>query len=347
MGEIVARDLASRGAQLVLLVRDTSSPWLIEYVNELREASKNTMIYAEECDLESLYSVRKFATKWLDNQPPRRLDMVVCCAGLALPPFHRKSATEIEGVESQYAANYLGHYHLLTLLEPALKIQPPDRDVRVVLTTCVSSVMGDLKLDDVQFSERPYPRGRPWRVFGAAKLQLSLFAYEYQRRISAYQRPDNKESPNFRIIIADPGLMRSPSFQRFASFGSLWGLLFYLILWPLWWLILKTPTDGAQSTLCAVMSPEFEEVTEVVYLSECRVRPPPSIAAFKDEELQKTLFEQTKELVASVEKTSAVERKRAEVAAKVDEAREKQRKEKAESTIQEIGDDKPGRSKKV
>lgn len=81
--------------------------------------------------------------------------------------------------------------------------------------------------------------------------------------------------------------MRTPSFNRFASMGSLLGLFVYLIMWPIWWLFLKSPSGGAQSTLYAAMSPEFEEINEVGYVTECKIRPPPPVAAFKDEELQK------------------------------------------------------------
>lgn len=347
MGAAVASDLAQRGAQLVLLVREMT-PWVIEYIEDLRESSKNALIYAEACDLQSMYSVRKFATKWLDNQPPRRLDMVVCCAGLALPPGHVRDATPLEGVEPQYAVNYLAHYHLLTLLTPALKIQPPDRDVRIVLTTCVASVMGDFDMSDVQFNKRPYPSMRPWRVFGAAKLQLALFGYELQRRINAYERKDNNQSPNLRVIIVDPGLMRTPSFQRFASLGSLWGLLLYLILWPIWWLLLKAPISGAQSTLHATMSPEFEEKKEVYYVSECTVRPPPSLPIFKDVEAQKKLFDVTEEIIKEAEQRGAVARKRAEVEKKVDEVRrqQKERKEKEEKEKSENKDDEKKEEKK-
>lgn len=335
MGAIVAHDLASRGAQIIFLVKNIKNPWLADYIEDLRNSTDNTLLYAEECDLESLYSIRKFTTKWLDNSPPRRLDMLICMAGLALPPFSERTSTLDDGVETQYAVNYLGHYHLVTMLEPAFKVQPPDRDVRVILTNCVASVMGDFDENDLEFKTRKYPTNRPWRVFGSAKLQLSLFAYEFQRRLNAYVRPDNKEAPNVRLIITDPGLMRTPSFNRFASLGSLLGLLFYLILWPVWWLFLKSPHGGAQSTLYAVMSPEFEEVREVQYVSECKIRPPPPLEAFKDEELQKRVYDKTAELVKDVEVRSVKQRKRREAAAKMEETRQKKATDAAEKEEKE------------
>uniref|UniRef100_A0A8H7KFK3 Ketoreductase (KR) domain-containing protein n=1 Tax=Bionectria ochroleuca TaxID=29856 RepID=A0A8H7KFK3_BIOOC len=71
IGSRVAHHLASRGAQLVLLTQTpVSDPFLVEYIQDLRDRYRNQLIYAEQVDLSSLHSIRKFATKWIDNAPP-------------------------------------------------------------------------------------------------------------------------------------------------------------------------------------------------------------------------------------------------------------------------------------
>ena len=70
IGSELVKELAQRGAQLVLLTsqleKDNSGAvWITDYVDDLRDATGNPLIYVEQCDLSSLYSVRKFATKWL------------------------------------------------------------------------------------------------------------------------------------------------------------------------------------------------------------------------------------------------------------------------------------------
>lgn len=306
VGAVVAHDLAQKGAQVILLVRRMDE-WTANYIDGLRAATGNELIYAEEADLGDFYSVRKFATKWIDNAPPRPLHMVICCAGVASPPMLPRQAT-VDGLEQQLQVNYLGHYHLLTLLEPAIKAQPADRDVRIILATCVSNVMANFDVDDLEFSKRGYPASSPWRVFGAAKLELGMFAYEFQRQMNAYERPD-KLPPNVHVCMVDPGLMRSPSFKRFASMGSLIGLLIYLILWPIWWLFLKSSSDGAQSFLYAAMSPDVEQRFDVSYISECRIRNKPPRKELADEALQKDLYEKTKALILDTEKKSVIRRK--------------------------------------
>lgn len=310
VGASVALEVASRGAQVILLVRSTGDEWLVNYVDDLRERSQNFMIYTEECNLGDFYSIRKFATKWLDNSPPRRLDTVICCAGVALPPMSPRSATP-DGLEQHLQLNYLGHFHLLTLLAPSLRSQPADREVRVLLTTCVSSVMADFDMNDLEFTNRGYPSNRPWKVMGSSKLALSMFAYEFQQQLNDYERPD-KSPVNSHVCIVDPGMMRSPSFKRFTSLGRLWGLVLYVLLWPLFWLFLKTSNNGAQSILFALMSPEPKDTQEVSYISDCTVRKAPPRKELRDRDMQKQLFEISEKLVLDIEKKSVVARKRKE-----------------------------------
>lgn len=318
IGAMVAQQLALKGAQLILLVRRSS--WVVDYVNDLRESTGNLMIHMEEVDLESLHSVRTFATKWLDNSPPRRLDMIICLAGVANPPRQPRTASAVDGVESQLQINYLSHFHLVTLLSPALRVQPPDRDVRVILTTCVAGVMGELDMNDLEFKTRGYPSNQPWKVFGASKLMLTMFAYEFQKRLNAYVRPDKADN-NVRLIVVDPGLTRSPSLRRFASFGTILGLFIYLLMWPLYWLFLKSPYTGAQTHLYAAMSAEFEEITEVSYTGQCKIRNRPPRKELVDDELQKLLFDNTELFIESVEKRSALARKREEMTTKASETK--------------------------
>jgi len=85
VGEAVLKDLATRGAQIVLLTQHAlGDPFLVDFIDDTRAETNNQLITAEQVDLSSLHSVRQFATKWIDNAPPRRLDMVVLCANSAL-----------------------------------------------------------------------------------------------------------------------------------------------------------------------------------------------------------------------------------------------------------------------
>lgn len=309
MGAYLAYELAKKGAQLILLVRSTEDSWIVDYVEDLREKTDNFMIYAEECDLNSLYSIRKFATKWLDNQPPRRLDGVICCAGETIPMGKARQVT-IDGVERQIGINYLAHYHLLTLLSPALKVQLPDRDVRIVMATCVSQALGELDMKDPLWLNRRYPTRAPWKLYGTSKLMLAMFAKEFQRRLNSFERKD-KAPCNVRINVVNPGIMRTASTRRFLSMGTIWGLLAYFVLFPIFWLFFKSPNQGAQSFLYTLAAPVFQNLDGGNIIQECKILKP-ARKEFDDVELQKTLFDETEKILEALEKNSAIERKKQE-----------------------------------
>jgi NAD(P)-dependent dehydrogenase (short-subunit alcohol dehydrogenase family) len=230
----------------VLLVRDHTDTWTIEYIEDLRRRTENNLIYAETCDLGSLHSVREFATKWINTTPPRRMDMLICNAGIFAPPYSSPRTT-IDGIERHWGVNFLAHYHLINLLSPALRAQPPDRDVRIIFSSCALYAIGTPTDTALQTS-------KTWNILGASKLALMMIAQDLQRQFDKFQRPDKSVS-NIRCFCVDPGLVRTPMLRGFLSFGSIWGLLLYFVMWPFWAIILKSGYEGAQTLLNCAMSP--------------------------------------------------------------------------------------------
>ena len=246
IGAAVVEELAKQKAQIVLLVRDHADAWTVDYIEDLRRRTDNNLIYAETCDLNSLHSVRTFATKWIDTMPPRRLDMIICNAGVLVPPFVGTRQTG-DHVELHWGLNFLSHYHLINLLSPALRAQPADRDVRLLFTTCAMYAIGNLS--------SPEPSTiSSWKLLGASKLALMMMVQDLQRHFDSSQLK-NKGVSNIRCYCIDPGLVRTPLLRGFLSFGSIWGLLLYLLVWPFFYLILKSPWEGAQTILHCAMSP--------------------------------------------------------------------------------------------
>ena len=124
---------------------------------------------------------------------------------------------------------------------------------------------------------------------------------------------------NARVIIVDPGWTRTPGMRRYLSFGSLWGLALYLIMWPFWWLVLKSPDQGAQTFLYAAMEAQYGRGEGGKFLKECReikfMRP-----EIEDDVVQKKLWEVSDDTIQALEKEGATRR-----------AKEKQEREKAEA----------------
>ena len=327
IGAAVAHELASRGAQLILLTQHAlSDPFLVEYIEDLRKATDNQLITAEQVDLSSLHSIRVFATKWVDNAPPRRLDMLILCANTMTPTGAKVSSTE-DGLESNWGINYMANFHLLSILSPALRAQPPDRDVRIIFGMCASYMGGDLsrilpatgpapekkkKSTGNTVKANNEPEVEPIHItsssaYATSKLAVLTFARAFQKHLSSYTRPD-KRPMNARVIIVDPGWTRTPGMRRFLTFGSLWGLLLYLLMWPFWWLVLKSPEQGAQSFLYAAMEAKFGVGEGGLFVKECGERKTVRAEVVGDEEMQKRLWESSERTVERLEKEGAVRR---------------------------------------
>lgn len=328
IGAEVVKGLASRGAQIILLVQQPLvDPFLVDYIEDLRTQTGNELITAENVDLTSLHSIRLFATKWVDNAPPRRLDMIILCANTMTPPGGKATTTE-DGLEMTWGLNYVANFHLLSILSPALRAQPPDRDVRIIFGTCSAYVAGQLPEFDAKPSTakskkdgKPEPGQidfTPKAVYATSKLALMTFAVAFQKHLSSYARPDKKPM-NARVIMVDPGWTRTPGMRRFLTFGSLWGLALYLIMWPVWWLVLKSGDQGAQTFLYAAMEAQWGRGEGGYFLKECR-KMTWSRKEIDDEDLQKKLWESSSKTIEVLEKESARQR-----------ALEKKDKEKAEA----------------
>lgn len=272
----------------------------MDYIEDLRASTKNELIYAEQVDLASLQSIRLFATKWVDNAPPRRLDMIILCADTMTPRLGVAVQTH-DQLEPNWGINYLANFHLLSILSPAIRAQPPDRDVRILFGTCSSYIGGGLK--DLKDDRSPLPKGKE---YGTSKLATIVFAQAFQKHLDAYKRPD-KQPNNARVIIVDPNYTRTPGMRRWLTMGSLWGLLLYLAIWPLWWLVLKSPLQGAQSFLRAAMEAELGRGAGGKFIKECKevefLR-----KEIRDEGVAKELWGFSEKQIEALEKEGAVKR---------------------------------------
>ncbi|KAJ5218634.1 oxidoreductase C19A8.06 [Penicillium cinerascens] len=337
IGSQVVQELAARGAQVILLSKQPPSDlFLVEYIDDLRRTTKNNLIYAEQVDLTSLHSVRTFATKWIDNAPPRRLDAVIMCGGIALPSNAR--TTTPDGIDEEWQVNYLANFHLLSILSPALRVQPAHRDVRVIFTTCSSYIGAKFDLDTVKrglaTSKKKKNAAQTKNIYAMSKFALMVFAQSFQRHLTAYQRPDGL--PNCaRVIVVDPGTSRTPGTRRWLTGGSLWGLLLYLLTWPIWWLVLKSPQQGAQSILYAAMEGNYGRGQGGWMIKECR-EVDYARQDVRDEDVGKRLWEFSEKQVEEAEKEGAVKRA-LEKKEKETEKEKKERKETSSEKTQSAG----------
>ncbi|KAJ5379056.1 oxidoreductase C19A8.06 [Penicillium cosmopolitanum] len=323
IGASVVRELAARQAQVIILTQQSPSDlFLVEYIDDLRRQTKNNLIYAEQVDLASLHSVREFATKWIDNVPPRRLDAVILCGGLAVPAAARGQTQD--GIDDEWQVNYLANFHLLSILSPALRVQPAHRDVRVIFPTCSSYIGAKFDLETVkrdQDDSKNKNKNKNKKDDQGPAARLSVRPKVYP--------------PCTRVLIVDPGLTRTPGTRRWLTGGSLWGLLLYLLTWPFWWLVLKSPDQGAQSILYAAMEEKYARGTGGWFIKECR-EVDCARKDVQDEDVGRRLWEFSEKQIEEAEKEGALKRAQAKKVRK-DEEEKKVRKETASQKAQSAG----------
>ncbi|MDI3406310.1 oxidoreductase [Streptomyces cavernicola] len=168
IGYVTARELARRGARVVLACR-----------SESRGAGAASRIAAEvpgvdvefaPLDLDDLKSVREFAA----SHAPARIDLLINNAGVMALPYARTA----DGFETQFGVNHLGHFALTGLLLP--RIENVD-GARVVTVSSGLHALANIDIGDLN-SERRYRR---WVAYGRSKTANLLFTHELARRLAA------------------------------------------------------------------------------------------------------------------------------------------------------------------
>lgn len=168
LGIETARRLACAGAEVTLAVR--RPPAGEEVARQLRAETGNPEIRLAPLDLADLASVRAFAAAWRGP-----LHLLVNNAGImALPELERTP----QGVELQFATNFLGHFALTLGLHDALVCAG---SARVVNVSSSANTFSPVLFDDPHFRFIPYS---PFVAYGQSKTALILFAVAADARWS-------------------------------------------------------------------------------------------------------------------------------------------------------------------
>jgi NAD(P)-dependent dehydrogenase (short-subunit alcohol dehydrogenase family) len=171
LGAVTARELARKGAKIVMAVRNTKK-------GDAAAQQIPGQVEVRQLDLQELSSVRRFADG-ID-----KADVLINNAGIMAAPY----ALTVDGFESQIGTNHLGHFALTNLLLPKLTD-------RVVTVSSMAHWPGRINFDDLNWKSRRYS---PWLAYSQSKLANLLFTSELQRRLDAVGSP-------LRALAAHPG----------------------------------------------------------------------------------------------------------------------------------------------
>lgn len=234
IGRETALTLARKKARVIMACRDMDK--CLQARKDIALESRNKHIYCEECDLASQESIRNFAQ--LVNHREERLDLLINNAGVMRC---KKSYTK-EGIELQLGTNHMGHFLLTLLLLDKLKASAPSRIINVSST---AHRHGRINFSDLN-STQNYDEGQ---AYAQSKLANIMFTRELAVRLEGSGVTCNAVHPG--MVYTDIG--------RHMSINQSW--LAKVLLHPLLWLFLKTPRQGAQTTLYAALSPRLEGVS--------------------------------------------------------------------------------------
>jgi NAD(P)-dependent dehydrogenase (short-subunit alcohol dehydrogenase family) len=221
LGRQVARELAARGATVLLHGRDDGR--VQATVDEIRRATGDERLRGYVADLSSLAEVRRLADEVArDNE---RLDVLVNNAGIGGGSGEREESAD--GYELRFAVNYLAGFLLTNLLLPLLRASAPARIVNVA-----SIGQAPVDFDDVML-QRSY---EPFFAYRQSKLAQILFTFELAERLG--------EDGDVTVNALHPATLMNTK-MVFESFGS----------------AMSTVEEGTEATLQLVAAPELDGVT--------------------------------------------------------------------------------------
>lgn len=226
IGVETARSLARAGADVTIAVRNLEAGTAV--AKEIMESTGNPAVHVAALDLLDLGSENAFTDSL---QVP--LDLLINNAGVMAIPVLRRTSN---GWEEQFATNHLGHFALSLGLHDALA---SSGKARIVALSSSGHLASPVVFDDIHFERRAYD---PWAAYGQSKTANALFAVEATRRWSGDGIFANSVMPGG----IETNLGRHASPEQIEQWKTLPGM--------------KTPQQGASTTLVAAVAPEFEGI---------------------------------------------------------------------------------------
>ncbi|XP_069782942.1 retinol dehydrogenase 12-like isoform X3 [Narcine bancroftii] len=233
IGKETARELAQRGARVILACRDEVRGKQV--ARELREGTGNQEVVVTHLDLASLTSIRCFAEEMSHREG--RLDVLVNNAGAPIGP---RQVTE-DGLELQMGVNHFGHFLLTLLLLDGLKCSAPSRVINVASR---AHAIGKIRFNDINLMEN-YD---PVLAHCTSKLANVLFTRELAEQM---------QGTGVTVNAVHPGVVWTDAMRSLICQQPLW---VRLLVAPFYF-CLKSPRQGAQTTIHCAVAPGLEKVT--------------------------------------------------------------------------------------
>ncbi|XP_067000509.2 retinol dehydrogenase 11 isoform X3 [Anabrus simplex] len=260
IGKETARDLARRGARVILACRNLKLGK--EAQDEIIETTGNKNVVLYKLDLASLSSVREFARTVIKMES--RLDVLVNNAGAGGLP-NKKS---VDGLQILMQVNHFGPFLLTILLLDLLKKSAPSR---IIMVSSLMHHFSTLKVDNLNY-EKSFSG---MMNYADSKLANILMANELARKL---------KGTGITVNSLHPGAVMTEIWRYLPSTFT---IVFRLIF--------KTSLEGAQTSIYLAVSEDVEGVSGK-YFVDCKEAY--MSRAARNEQLAKKVWEKSEELVS-------------------------------------------------
>lgn len=242
LGRESALALASAGAHVVLASRNADA--LSETRDSIHAEVRDAHLSGVVVDLASLASVREAASRIAELAPV--IDVLMNNAGVMFTPFGRT----LDGFETQFGTNHLGHFALTSLLQPQFV-----DGTRIINLSSEGHRLGDVDLDDPNWYRREYDK---FAAYGAAKTANILHAVALDHRL---------RDRGIRAFAVHPGMVAT-NLARHMSRDDVIAVSGRARTHAI---EVSTPERGAATQVWAAVSTDLDG-RGGLYLADCAVR---------------------------------------------------------------------------
>ncbi|XP_073814989.1 retinol dehydrogenase 14 [Musca autumnalis] len=239
IGKETARDLAKRGARIIMACRNLETANAAR--DEIAKETANNKLIVKKLDLGSFQSVREFAADILKTES--KIDVLIHNAGMALA---FRGQTSVDGIELTMATNHFGPFLLTHLLIDLLKKSAPARIVIVASELYRLASVNENNLNPIGTFPAAY-------LYYVSKYANIFFARELSKRLTGTGVTVNFLHPG----MIDSGIWRNIPFPLNLPMKAITKGFF------------KTPKGGAQTTIYLATSDEVANVNGK-YFMDCK-----------------------------------------------------------------------------
>jgi NAD(P)-dependent dehydrogenase (short-subunit alcohol dehydrogenase family) len=276
IGKAIARALAERGADVLIVGRDAEKGARVQ--RELRAAAGHQRVRFLQADLGLMRDTDRLADDIIAGVP--KLHRLVLCAGV----IRGQRLLTKEGVESNFAINYLGRFVLTGRLLPLLQTAgAPGAAARIVVIGG-AAMNGRIHYDDINLT-------RNFRILTMVPQFCQandLFVIEQARRLA-----ETAEQPRVTIATLKVGVVRTNIRRDFPRWMK---VLVPLVFDPL---LGQTPDQIAESAMRLLVSPELEGKSGLLFTQIRRFKAAEPNARTRDPREGRRLWAFSEQLAAS------------------------------------------------